>query len=52
MGGDQIVAALVGEGAEETDGDAIRDGEGEAYDELIGELRKDRSRLASLSSSS
>jgi HAD superfamily hydrolase (TIGR01549 family) len=39
MGGDQIVAALVGEGAERRDGDAIREAEGEAYGELIGEVQ-------------
>jgi HAD superfamily hydrolase (TIGR01549 family) len=38
MGGDQIVAALVGEEAEHRDGDAIRATEGEAYGELIGEV--------------
>ena len=38
MGGDQIVAALIGEEAEERDGDAIREAEGEAYSELIGEV--------------
>ena len=39
MGGDQIVAALVGEEAEDSDGDAIREEEGEAYGELIGEVQ-------------
>lgn len=39
MGGDQIVAALVGEEAERSDGDAIREAEGEAYGELIGEVQ-------------
>jgi HAD superfamily hydrolase (TIGR01509 family) len=38
MGGDQIVAALMGERAAARDGDAIREAEGEAYDELIGEV--------------
>ena len=38
MGGDQIVAALIGEEAEEEDGEAIRETEGEAYGELIGEV--------------
>jgi HAD superfamily hydrolase (TIGR01549 family) len=38
MGGDQIVAALVGEEAERGEGEAIRAGEGEAYGELIGEV--------------
>jgi HAD superfamily hydrolase (TIGR01509 family) len=39
MGGDQIVAALVGERGERDDGDAIRAAEGEAYAELIGEVQ-------------
>jgi HAD superfamily hydrolase (TIGR01549 family) len=39
MGGDQMVSALVGEEAERSDGDAIREGEGEAYAELIGEVQ-------------
>jgi HAD superfamily hydrolase (TIGR01509 family) len=39
MGGDQIVAALVGEEGEEADGDSIRRAEGEAYGELIGEVQ-------------
>jgi HAD superfamily hydrolase (TIGR01509 family) len=39
MGGDQIVAALIGEEAEDSDGDAIREEEGEAYGELIGEVQ-------------
>jgi HAD superfamily hydrolase (TIGR01509 family) len=39
MGGDQLVAALVGEEGEEADGDAIREAEGEAYGELIGEVQ-------------
>ncbi len=39
MGGDQIVAALIGEEAEDSDGDAIRAEEGEAYGELIGEVQ-------------
>jgi HAD superfamily hydrolase (TIGR01509 family) len=38
MGGDQIVAALVDEEAERSDGDSIREAEGEAYGELIGEV--------------
>jgi HAD superfamily hydrolase (TIGR01549 family) len=38
MGGDQIVEALAGEEAEERDGDAIREAEGDAYGELIGEV--------------
>jgi HAD superfamily hydrolase (TIGR01509 family) len=39
MGGDQIVAALVGEQAERSDGDSIRKAEGGAYGELIGEVQ-------------
>lgn len=39
MGGDQIVTALVGKEAEDSDGDAIREEEGEAYGELIGEVQ-------------
>jgi HAD superfamily hydrolase (TIGR01509 family) len=38
MGGDQIVAALVGEEAEEKEGEEIRAAEGDAYGELIGEV--------------
>jgi HAD superfamily hydrolase (TIGR01509 family) len=38
MGGDQIVAALAGEGVEREQGDEIRAAEGEAYGELIGEV--------------
>jgi HAD superfamily hydrolase (TIGR01509 family) len=38
MGGDKIVAALVGEEAERSQGDEIRATEGEAYGELIGEV--------------
>jgi HAD superfamily hydrolase (TIGR01509 family) len=38
MGGDQIVAALVGEEVEEKDGEKIRAAEGDAYGELIGEV--------------
>ena len=38
MGGDKIVAALAGEETEREEGDAIRDAEGEAYGELIGEV--------------
>ncbi len=38
MGGDQIVAALIGEEGELDDGDAIREAEAEAYQELIGEV--------------
>jgi HAD superfamily hydrolase (TIGR01509 family) len=39
MGGDQLVAALIGEEGERSDGEAIRDAEGEAYGELIGEVQ-------------
>ena len=39
MGGDQIVTALAGEEAERRNGDAIREEEGEAYGELIGEVQ-------------
>jgi HAD superfamily hydrolase (TIGR01509 family) len=39
MGGDQIVAALIGEQGEKADGDAIREAEGTAYGELIGEVQ-------------
>jgi HAD superfamily hydrolase (TIGR01509 family) len=39
MGGDQLVAALIGEEGECSDGEAIRDSEGEAYSELIGEVQ-------------
>jgi HAD superfamily hydrolase (TIGR01509 family) len=39
MGGDQLVAALIGEQSERADGEAIRDAEGEAYGELIGEVQ-------------
>ena len=38
MGGDQLVAALIGEDGERSDGEAIRTAEGEAYAELIGEV--------------
>lgn len=38
MGGDQLVEALIGEQGEKDDGDAIREAEGEAYGELIGEV--------------
>jgi HAD superfamily hydrolase (TIGR01509 family) len=38
MGGDQIVAALVGDEAEDEQGDEIRTAEGDAYGELIGEV--------------
>jgi HAD superfamily hydrolase (TIGR01509 family) len=39
MGGDQIVADLIGEQGEEEDGEAIREAEGRAYGELIGEVQ-------------
>jgi HAD superfamily hydrolase (TIGR01509 family) len=39
MGGDQLVAALIGVEGERSDGEAIRDAEGEAYGELIGEVQ-------------
>jgi HAD superfamily hydrolase (TIGR01509 family) len=39
MGGDQLVAALIGEEGERADGDAIREAEGDAYSELIGEVQ-------------
>lgn len=39
MGGDQIVAALVGEKGEAEAGDEIRASEGDAYGELIGEVQ-------------
>jgi HAD superfamily hydrolase (TIGR01509 family) len=39
MGGDQLVAALIGEEGERADGDAIREAEGKAYAELIGEVQ-------------
>jgi HAD superfamily hydrolase (TIGR01509 family) len=39
MGGDQLVGALIGEEGERSDGAAIREAEGEAYGELIGEVQ-------------
>jgi HAD superfamily hydrolase (TIGR01549 family) len=39
MGGDQLVAALIGEGGERADGEAIRAAESDAYGELIGEVQ-------------
>ncbi len=39
MGGDQIVAALIGEEGEREHGDAVREAEGEAYGELVGEVQ-------------
>jgi HAD superfamily hydrolase (TIGR01509 family) len=38
MGGDKIVAALIGDEAEEAEGDDIRAAEAEAYGEMIGEV--------------
>jgi HAD superfamily hydrolase (TIGR01549 family) len=38
MGGDQILDALIGERAAAEQGEAIREAEGEAYGELIGEV--------------
>jgi HAD superfamily hydrolase (TIGR01509 family) len=39
MGGDQMIPALCGDDVEARLGDEIRDAEGEAYAELIGEVR-------------
>jgi HAD superfamily hydrolase (TIGR01509 family) len=39
MGGDQLVAALIGEDGERADGEAIREAEGTAYAELIDEVQ-------------
>jgi HAD superfamily hydrolase (TIGR01549 family) len=39
MGGDQLVGALLGDEAEEREGDSIRDSEHERYFELIEEVR-------------
>ena len=38
MGGDQLVAALIGEGADNEHGESIRDAEKQAYMSLIGEV--------------
>ena len=38
MGGDQLVAALIGDEGEEADGEEIRKTEGEAFGDLIGEV--------------
>jgi HAD superfamily hydrolase (TIGR01549 family) len=38
MGGDQFVTALLGEEAEDADGDELRDAHSEAYSKLIGEV--------------
>jgi phosphoglycolate phosphatase-like HAD superfamily hydrolase len=38
MGGDQLVGSLLGEEAEDTDGDELRDAHSEAYGKLIGEV--------------
>jgi HAD superfamily hydrolase (TIGR01549 family) len=39
MGGDQMIAALLGDETEEREGDAIRDAEKERYFELVDEVR-------------
>jgi HAD superfamily hydrolase (TIGR01549 family) len=39
MGGDQLVAALIGDEGERADGEGIREDEGQAYAELIGEVQ-------------
>jgi HAD superfamily hydrolase (TIGR01549 family) len=39
MGGDQLVAAVAGDGVEERVGDGIREAESELYRELIGEVQ-------------
>jgi HAD superfamily hydrolase (TIGR01549 family) len=39
MGGDQLVAALVGKEVEDADGETIRAGHDDAYSELIGEVQ-------------
>jgi HAD superfamily hydrolase (TIGR01549 family) len=39
MGGDKLVAALVGDDGEARIGDAVRDAENDHYQELIGEVR-------------
>ncbi|HET9102156.1 MAG TPA: HAD family hydrolase [Solirubrobacteraceae bacterium] len=45
MGGDQIIGAVCGEETEQRLGDALRDAEGEQYDQLIGEVQTvDRAR--------
>src|SRR4051794_13066055 len=38
MGGDQLVAAVAGDEVEERCGDAVRDAEGEIYEEMIDEV--------------
>lgn len=38
MGGDQLIPALIGEDGEQAEGKAIREAEGKAYGELIGEV--------------
>jgi phosphoglycolate phosphatase-like HAD superfamily hydrolase len=38
MGGDQFIKALLGEEAEDGDGDELRDAHSEAYSKLIGEV--------------
>ena len=39
MGGDQLVTALIGEEGERSHGEGIREAEGRAYGELIGEVQ-------------
>jgi HAD superfamily hydrolase (TIGR01549 family) len=39
MGGDQLVASLIGDEGERADGEGIREAEGHAYAELIGEVQ-------------
>lgn len=39
MGGDQLVTALIGEEGEREEGEAVREAEGKAYGELIGEVQ-------------
>ncbi len=48
MGGDQLVAALIGEEGEKADGEAIREAEGKAYGELIGEVQPMQGSIALL----
>jgi HAD superfamily hydrolase (TIGR01549 family) len=38
MGGDQLIGSLLGEEAEDADGDELRDAHSEAYGKLIGEV--------------
>ena len=46
MGGDQLVAALIGEDADERHGDGIRDAEKQAYMALIDEVPRSRARAS------